>query len=150
MYMKKDLGFTLIELMIVVAIVGILAAIAYPSYQEYVLRSWRTDAQGCLMESAQIMERRFTTSTPMAYQVIDGDGDGTDSMFDSNEAGGCGATGELADRYTFALNVPNGNAYTLSATPKGAQTGDTKCKILGITQTGTKTATGTYGAAKCW
>lgn len=149
--MQKQKGFTLVELMIVVAIVGILAAIAYPSYQEYVLRSWRTDAQGCLLESAQIMERRFTASTPMAYQVIDGDGDGTDSMFDTDEAGGCGATGELADRFTFTVNVPNTTTYTLSAAPKGAQAGDsTKCGTLGINQTGAKTASGTYGAAKCW
>lgn len=148
--MKYQRGFTLIEMMIVTAIIGILAAVAYPSYQEYVLRSWRTDAQGCLLESAQIMERRFTTSTPMAYQVVDPNGNGTDRMFDLADGGGCATDGELATRYTFTVNVPNATTYTLSAAPRGPQAGDARCGTLGMNQTGTKTATGTEGAAGCW
>ena len=57
---RKTKGFTLIELMIVVAIVGILAAIAYPSYTEYVRRTHRTEIAGILMEQSQILERYFT------------------------------------------------------------------------------------------
>jgi type IV pilus assembly protein PilE len=57
---KHNLGFTLLELMIVVAIVAILSALAYPSYTEYIDRGRRSDARAVLLEAAQVMERRFT------------------------------------------------------------------------------------------
>src|SRR5690606_38472416 len=59
---KSSAGFTLIEVMIVVAIIGILAAIAYPSYQDHVRKSRRADAQTALLELAQFMERHYTTN----------------------------------------------------------------------------------------
>lgn len=58
----KNAGFTLIELMIAVAVIGILAAIAYPSYQEYVKRGRRADAMGELQQAATAMERYFTVN----------------------------------------------------------------------------------------
>lgn len=58
--LNKTQGFTLIELMIVVAIIGILASIAYPSYQEYVRRAARSEARAAIMQMAQLQERNFT------------------------------------------------------------------------------------------
>jgi type IV pilus assembly protein PilE len=60
---KKETGFTLIELMIAVAVVGILASIAYPSYIDHVRKSRRADAQGALMGLSNAMERFFTQNS---------------------------------------------------------------------------------------
>ena len=65
---KRSRGFTLIEMMIVVAIVGILAAIAYPSYQEYVRRGNRAEARATMMDMMQMQERFFSSNN--AYQVV--------------------------------------------------------------------------------
>ena len=83
----RHTGFTLIEVMIVVAVIGILAAIAYPSYQESVTKTRRSAAQGCLVEMAQFMERFYTTN--MRYdQTAAGVAVGEQAGFD---AGGDGA-----------------------------------------------------------
>ena len=96
-------GFTLIELMIVVAIIAILAVIAYPSYQEYVKRSHRTDMQSEMMQQAQqlqsyyVMKHNYTSAT-------------------LNNA--------TNDRYTLALTTLTSQTWTMTATPTGAQDGD--------------------------
>ena len=112
-------GFTLIELMITVAVVGILAAIAYPSYQQQVKQSRRADAQAALVSLAGVMEKNF-------------------SQNNSYEISGAAPTLGTASGTIFANQVPiNGGTktydltlvadkttYTLKATPSGAQAGD--------------------------
>ena len=119
-------GFTLIELMIVVAVVGILSAIAYPSYTEYVRRGHRADARAGLLQVQQWLERAATatgtypTSLPSALTW----------------------TADNTKRYDIAFQAGNTTAaYVLTATPKGAQTGD-KCGTYTLSNTGVRGAAG--------
>lgn len=129
-------GFTLIELMIVVAIVGVLTAIALPAYQSYVMRSHRATAAVCLQDLAQQMERRFTTS--MTYA-------------DPNTVPASACVTDLQSRYTFAFeeNTLTASTYKLLATPINAQSGDS-CGVLGLNQMGSKSIGGSPSVSECW
>lgn len=137
MYTKKNqLGFTLIELMIVVAIVGILAAIALPSYQSHVLKTRRITAAACLNEFAQQMERIY--STGMTYDVT---------------LPTLSCTSDLSGFYTFAYSAATpatASTFKIEATPTGPQANDTKCETLSINQQGVKTKSGTGTVTECW
>jgi|SRR5690606_19662386 type IV pilus assembly protein PilE len=132
---KKSGGFTLIELMIVVAILAILAAIAYPAYINHTTNSRRAAASACLTELSQFMERYYTTNMKYEDAVL------PDTSCQS----------DLDPFYTFAFQgAPTTSAYTITAAPKGAQSRDTKCGTLGLNQTGTRTVSGSAGVAECW
>lgn len=130
-------GFTLLELMITVAIVAILSAIAYASYTNQVVKTRRAAAANCLQERAQFMERFYTTN--MTYAGA------------PNPAQ-CGP--DINAFYAVAFNgVPDGKTFVIQATPQAAQaSNDAKCAILGINAQGTRTASGTAAAtpAECW
>ena len=118
-------GFTLIELMIVVAIIGIIAAIAYPSYQEQVKSTRRADAQGALMSFANAMERYYTQNGE--YLGAAGDGSAInatstppDASVFPDEAPLDGST-KFYDLRVYDLQS---NSYVLRAEPKGAQADD--------------------------
>lgn len=119
-------GFTLIELLIAVAIVGILASMAYPSYTEHVRSGRRADAQGALYGLQQALERYFTTNSSFAGAVI-GSAEGTIYPDQSPVSGG-------APAYTLQIIDLTATSYTLRAVPTGVQTND-KCGILSLTST---------------
>jgi len=119
-------GFTLTELMIVVAIVGILAAIAYPSYQEQVRQARRSDAQGALMTLAQFMERHYTLNNAYTGAALPF----TQSPID-------GAT----KHYNLSLQAVAAESFTLQAVPIQA---DPTCGTMTLTNTGARTP------AACW
>lgn len=135
----RQAGFTLIEVMIVVAIIGILAAIAYPSYTEYVQRGNRTEGQALLSDAAARQERYFSQNNTY---VTAADDIGKLGMNLSNNRS---ATG----KYVFSVSKVNGDGgYTLTATQ---QFSDTKCGNLTLTANGVKGATGTGATASdCW
>lgn len=134
---RQNAGFTLIELMIVVAIIAILASIAYPTYQNHVTRTRRAEAAACMLEIAQFMERDYTTklryAVPTAYPA-------------------CVST--VATNYTITATVPSSSTttFSISAVPRGRQLAkDTQCGTLSIDQKGAKSvSTSGTSASSCW
>lgn len=139
----RQLGFTLIELMIVVAVVAVLAAIAFPSYRNQVRKSQRTDAKSSLLDLAGRQERYFTTNN--VY---------------TNVPANLGYSG------TFPVSVPSGttfnygisvtavgtggNTYTATAVPNGDQANDS-CGTYSINEQGVQSnSNATTPSDQCW
>lgn len=136
---RYNIGFTLVELMVVVAIVGILASIALPSYQAYVIRTNRAAAVACLTELAQFMERNYTQN--MRYDPA---GFALPELQCSDQ---------LSARYQFSsVDAALGQrTYTLQAVPTTIQQDD--CGTLTLDQAGRKGANGEFDVElvrQCW
>lgn len=134
----SDAGFTLIELMIVVAIVAILAAVATASYTHFVTKSRRAAAATCLQERAQFMERYYTTN--LSYEGA------------ANPPAQCDG-GLSPTHYVVSFSAdPTATAYTLLATPQGGQAArDGKCGTLSLDAQGTRGKSGSAATInECW
>lgn len=141
-------GFTLIELVIVMLIIGILASIAYPSYISYITRSNRTAAEACLSDYANYMERYYTTNLSYA-QDTGGTAMNTAALkalgFDCATNQNTGANYS----YSFATGEPTSSTYKLQAAPTGVQASrDTKCATLTLDQAGTRASS--TNSNDCW
>lgn len=132
----KQSGFTLIEVMITVVIVGILASIAYPSYTQYVTRTYRDSAKACLSEYAHAMERRYAAS--LSYKLKDGP---------QTPVLSCATASNLDTRYDFTIEDVKQDSFIATATPKDVQAAkETQCGTMSIDQKGKRTA----ATDKCW
>jgi type IV pilus assembly protein PilE len=129
---RHNAGFTLIELMVAVVIVGILAALAYPSYRQYMLRTNRTEGMSALQQAAARQERFYSNNSTYT--------DDLDALNVSDQS----------EHGYYALSVvdgPCGNTaqcYELQATAQGGQTADAGCEVLTLDSTGAR------GPAGCW
>lgn len=129
-------GFTLIELMIVIALIGVLATIAIPQFQEYQQKSRRSEATRTLMQIAALQEQYFLDNR--SY---------TDDFTDLNFPVAGTVTTE-SGYYAITIDVPDPYSYTLTATPQGPQANDTQCATLTLDNQGARGHTGT--ADGCW
>ena len=142
-----QLGFSLIELMVVVAIVAIISAIAYPSYQRYVIKAKRTVAQSALLQVADRQQQFFMDNKRFAADlnnlgfganpyVLDDDGMST-------------VASDTQAVYSLSLSNVTATTWTATAAPlHGQLSRDSYCGSLSLTQTGAKGKTGS--SDKCW
>ena len=125
------------ELMIVVVIIGVIASIAIPSYNDYVKKARRTDAKSMLLTIASQQERYFFDENQYANNLSTL-GYASNVMV-SNEG-----------YYDLSVSAATTTSYTLQAVPKGAQVSDSKCGTLSLNSVGQKTESGTATASDCW
>lgn len=145
-------GFTLIEVMIVVAVVAILSAIALPNYTQYIIRSHRADARNTLLTLAQKLEQNYTLA---ANYSLDPAGSAINNAtittwgLNASPAGG-------ATRYniTFSAGEPTTTTFVVQAVPTGAQTADATCATLTLSSVGLQSANGQNNRSvvtrDCW
>ena len=129
-------GITLLELMIVVVVIGILAAVAYPSYQNQVQKTRRADGKSALLNTSQALERCYT-------------------RFSAYNNAGCGVVFPVfSDEGHYSVTTVGAitaATYTLAAAPQGPQTSDTECGTLRLTSTGIQGSQNVDADANnCW
>ncbi len=133
-------GFTLIEIMIVVAIIGILSAIAFPAYQQYVRKSRRVDAKNAVLDMAAREERYFATNNKYSIK-------GTDFGFSTDTA--IAVTTGSKSYYALTITQTATSDFTVTAAPTGTQTADT-CNSYIINSLGVQSNSGGASTADCW
>lgn len=145
MQQKRLSGFTLVELIVVIAIIAILVAIATPAYYSYVLKSRRADAKVALSEISQRLEGYYADNNKYATDF--------DQLKLSN-SGFVKKNGNYQSKdgwYQLSIEVDStAQKYTLKATPQRSQTGDGRCMEFALDSTGKKTITGAANVKECW
>lgn len=144
---RRSHGFSLIELMITLMVIGVLAAVAVPSYQSYMRSAYRAEARIALQETAQWMERHFS----MTQSYATSSQGGTINNAALSAAGLAVTPRAGAARYNISFSAgPTATTYTLQAVPTGAQAGDTRCGTLTLNHQQARGISGTGTVADCW
>jgi type IV pilus assembly protein PilE len=136
---RMNRGFTLIEAMVVVGIIGLIAAIGYPSYRDQVIKSRRAEGMGALLELADRMERHY--SDVGTYKQADDSDTTVDDVFPSFSS----------DYYTLTIDSQDNISFKVSAAPKAgsSQTKD-KCGTFSLTSQGVKSVSASGMQEQCW
>ena len=132
--MKQNNGFTLIELMLVLAIVGVLSAVALAYYGNQVTSSNRTEGRAALLQTASSLEK-------------------CRSLYGSYNHANCNvvtAFNTESGHYAISVGAMTATTFTLNAAPQNAQAGDGDCATLSVTNTGIKGTSGTLPVSDCW
>lgn len=146
MKQSNETGFTLIELMITVAVIGILAGIAYPSYTQYVQRANRAEVRSMLLENAQFLERNYTTAN--RYDQTSAGATINSAALPKTKSP---ENGTAKYNITVAMGAAPAQTFTLSATPTGTMASDA-CATFTLTNTGLQGLSGSpsLSVANCW
>jgi len=143
----RQAGFTLIELMIVLIIAAILAAVAFPQYRDYVVRSNRSVAKSMLLQVADRQEQFFTDRKTYAVDMTDL-GYPAAASFAVGRASAAEAAVNGDSLYQITLTGATATTFTLTATPVNGQAEDTQCATIVLNQAGQRTSTPAGG--DCW
>ena len=133
---KKTGGFSLVEILIVITIVAILASIAWPSYQNSVMKSRRTDGKEALLSAAAMQEKMYLQTNRYSSDVSD-----------------LGGSTSIEGYYTISVTQAGGNStFVLTATAAGPQVSDSDCTSFTVDHTGRKRSydSGATETTDCW
>lgn len=134
-------GFSLVELLIVVVIIGILSAIAYPVYTNYITEARRSEGKAALLNLSAQMERYFSTNNTYATATI-ATGGSTDVLTSDKTENGW---------YQLEITAKGPSTFTITAKPLNEQASqDSTCGSLSLTNLGAKGVTGSGTVQDCW